>query len=384
MKKTRFSKIALLLSILLIIFFVTIQREKIFIPRLKIERSSSKIAEATAFTDTQAVLTTANVQLLSEIVREPISKLNSEVIAISEDPDNQSIMAIDTQGTFFRWQIIPQSILQKFNFYSAYRGSTNFSADGSRLIAGGGAVWNTTDGTIIYCPAQCEDLSLLYEEAFSTLNPSGTWMITSGIIDISSVDKDTSHGTIAYLHNDCSTSEPEESVPGVEAIAIDLSDTYFAYVLTNGVVCVEEFNYILGYDVKTGDKLSTNMSGSEQLQYFVKKETDVWDIEFDPTKRWLAVLTDNELAILNLQNFLFPNRMKISLKNGNTISFDKSGDLLALGTKEGIVVYNANSGKQIAEFHIGDVSALYFTRDNRMLVWGDTKGNLHLWGVPNQ
>jgi WD40 repeat protein len=104
----------------------------------------------------------------------------------------------------------------------------------------------------------------------------------------------------------------------------------------------------------------------------------------DPTRRWLAALTDQEMAVWDMQRLLFARQLSLSVSDGTDIAFDQEGKLLALGTKRGITIYDVEQAKQVAEFNVGEVTAIYFTRDNRLLVWGDSEGNLHLWGVPQK
>jgi len=61
--------------------------------------------------------------------------------------------------------------------------------------------------------------------------------------------------------------------------------------------------------------------------------------------------------------------------------FDRTGQILAVATKNGIMVFNLAEKKLIEEYQVGEVTALYFTRDNRLLIWGDAQGAIHFWGV---
>ena len=81
---------------------------------------------------------------------------------------------------------------------------------------------------------------------------------------------------------------------------------------------------------------------------------------FDPTRKWLAVITENELAVWNLQNFFFPLQINKSTIGGTTLAFDWSGKVLALGTTGGIQLFGVEQSKLLAEIEMDGVTALFF------------------------
>jgi len=111
------------------------------------------------------------------------------------------------------------------------------------------------------------------------------------------------------------------------------------------------------------------------------KDIRTVDLEFDPTHSWLGWLTDERLVVWSLKNYVFPLEFKTNLQDGNVICFDRTGKILAIGTKNGLKIFDVKTEKEIANYSVGEVSTLYFSRDNRLLIWGDVNGNTHLWGI---
>ncbi len=87
--------------------------------------------------------------------------------------------------------------------------------------------------------------------------------------------------------------------------------------------------------------------------------------------------------MIRLQNLLFRIGLDISLNGGELLAFDRTGEILVVAAGEKLIFFDLKRNKQVAEYALEtEVTSLYFSRDNRLLIWGDADGNVHLWGVP--
>ncbi len=328
----------------------------------------------------------------------PASRIGLGVVRISEDPDRKYILAIYDDGKFHKLDIQTGKVAAVYDFLVASQVATFFNNNGSFLITAGEIVWNTDDGKMLYCerPGEgCPNATTIAE------NPGGIYIDPVRPIEITygrgvswfsfskafrNLQGSTNGGLACYdlvMDSPFDEGYASYSTRIIDRIAIDPSGKYVACILESGAVIVRDWS--LSFDEFVDDK-GINRTREYPYTRLVRytlpnRDAHAKDMTFDPTRTWLATLTDRELLIWDLRRLFFACKLNIPVDDGNAISFDRAGKLLALGTKRGMVIYDVEQGKQIAEFNVGDVTALYFTRDNRLLIWGDAEGTVHLWGV---
>ncbi len=250
-RKTKKTVVFGILIILSCILAIT-QRSKmwlLWIPPLEIEKLTSQIKLPVSFTANLQDLSTKNLDKLMEIEYFRISANEVPIMAISEDGSQQTLMAINASGKFVHWKMESRTVVKQFDFRAAYTDSTNFSEDGSRLLAAGGTVlWNTASGETI----NGQDDFLLGDDGLkSVLDPLGL-VIMNFTTTIDAIDL-RNHKVVIYSQlNDCLFTELENwhSPLPIQQLAFDRSGSFIAYILPNGVVCVREFNNFLGYFIK--------------------------------------------------------------------------------------------------------------------------------------
>lgn len=320
------------------------------------------------------------------------------VIRISEDPDRKYFQVVYTDGAFRRWDIQTGENLEVYDFLVANE-SAVFNANGSLLMMPGDVTWDTQAGVILCrrgdgkCPthASLEDdegwrLDPVRRIKISYWSYSAVWYSVDKTFTDSLGVHNGGLGCWDYVADyDPFEGEPKVGSPRVNGITVDSSGTYLACALQSGAVIVRDWS--LSFDRHIG-KFGENATKDDPYIHLLRynlpnRPADVKEMEFDPSRTWLAALTDQHLVIWDLRRWFFANHLEASVSDGYVISFDRTGKLLALGTKQGITLYDVERAKKITTFEVGEVTNLYFTRDNRLLVWGDADGNLHLWGVPN-
>ena len=217
---------------------------------MKPETITSHYLQPVAFTSNLQGVSPENIIQVREILSFRLSQSNTQVIAISEDGTQQWIMAINAEGEFVRWEKASRQIIRKFDFYAAYPNGTNFSEDGSRLIASGETIWDTRLGEIIYClPSMCGRYTSEYNEVPTLLDPTGKIIIKSFASNIDFLNIEN-RGIIHFLARDCNSRYTNEAADeDVQLFTIDPSATYSAYIFSSGVVCVKSFNEFIGYDL---------------------------------------------------------------------------------------------------------------------------------------
>jgi WD40 repeat protein len=382
-QKTKKTVIVIALIVLGCVLTIT-QSNKVWllwIPPLEIEKLPPQISSPIPFTTKLQEISTEKVDRLNEIANFRLSKNEAPIIAISEDIDQQILMGINEKGDFVHWEIESQTGVKQFDFRAAYPDSTNFSEDGSRVLATEGHVlWDSFDGTAIHGSPDVKLEDDEDERLTVLLDPTGSLIIfpSSRLMTRDLIKK----GLTVYYSNDCLFTDLEPARMPMRRVAIDRSSTYLAYILPNGVVCVRELKDHLSYSIKY-NLLSKEKSPIGQLRFNLPgKEVETKFAAFDPTRNWLAVITENELVVWDLQDFFSPVQLNQPTKDGATLAFDRSGKILVLGTTRGIQVFDVEKSKLISEIELNSVTALFFSRDNRLLIAGDSQGVVHIFGIP--
>jgi WD40 repeat protein len=329
----------------------------------------------------------------------PISDSNGVVEMIQASQDD-SLLVVYSNGIFRRWDLNAMQSVAEFNFLAASPRGVNFSADGSLVITPGSvvtaaelngySVWDTRTGEVVVCEGpQCpEGWSHLKTALAGTgLTPNARWIIDyldsyihangiqiriSGSWNIDSDPYDISDNTISRIAFDSTGSYIACATEEGRLLVFDIENLFNPTGRTNEDI-------IAGRGEGEGSliKIKSRQYGSYQVDAHIITT----DLVFDDTRTWLAQLTNQDLIVWDLRRVVFPRRMKISVEGGSVLAFNHAGNLLAVGTEKGIILFDLGGQKQIASFEVGEVTALYFSRDDRLLLWGDSDGAIHLWGT---
>jgi hypothetical protein len=100
------------------------------------------------------------------------------------------------------------------------------------------------------------------------------------------------------------------------------------------------------------------------------------DAQIDPRGYWLVVARGNKIQILNLDNGTVS--LEIEVPNP-VLAFDRTGNMLFVGSANKLTVYTVETGEKIAEYDAAGITSLAISEDNRLLIWGDAPGQIHIW-----
>jgi hypothetical protein len=108
-------------------------------------------------------------------------------------------------------------------------------------------------------------------------------------------------------------------------------------------------------------------------------------IEFaliDPGGNWLAVVRGKHLSIWSIGSWIKRETYQDQIDSLNNIKFNPTGELLFLALDNQIRIIGLNEEKSISSIQTPGIKSLSISDDNRMLVWGDENGNVHVLGIP--
>ncbi len=371
------------------IITITVILAYIYIVILKImsldpQQNPPEIDKPISITAALSEFSISTVQGLSEISDLHSHFIENNVIAMTQNHDNPEILLVIYQdGIFRQWDLNNQIILSEFNFYTASKNATNFSEDGSFLLTPGEVssagstgynIWDAKNGEQLDCfGPQCTNNNpdnKWYPHHGLLLDAKSRWVIkfNGSVISFSGFTVNRSH----ILNLDSFDNDLNYTV---SKITQDKFGDYTVYFLDQGFGIIKKTETLAGID-------NTFFSKRKTLgEYRANEHITTIAMSFDDTNTWFARLTGTEVQIWDLRKGTSKPKIQLKVDSGNTLAFDRTGCILAIGNNKGILLYNLENLEQIKFIEVGEVNSIYFSRDNRLLLLSDTSGTIHIWGV---
>jgi len=308
-------------------------------------------------------------------------------------PSNNKLIVVYRDGYVREWDLETNKEVSAFDVgFVAYQ-ATSFSSDGLRLITPSAIVtkavesnydsfpaveavnlWDTQAGKQVGCfgftcdPARKNYASLTRG---ATLSPNGRWLVEYTDSTLTFQDLyDQLPTTITSLNNPDGHSDRH-----ISRFAFDLSGEYFVVAYAEGPVALYDFDdAVLDGDSWTG-ALTLGQSDSDHLP--------AQSLIIDDTRSWLASLRRSRINIWNLRTRSREPFLYEVVSASTTMAFDHSGQFLFIGADSKLMVLNLASESLLAQYEANEISAVAISPDNRLVVWGDTSGTVHIWGAPS-
>lgn len=355
------------------------------------------ISQPTGFTSDYTGLSASTIANANEtlVIPPPYDDVGGVIALMQANKDD--ILVVYENGLFRRLDLPSLNTLTEFDFKAASSNGVYFSADGRMVLTPGMvvpssklvgySVWNTETGEIVKCWGSHCPNGDKEDDRFSNsgllMDPNGRWIIEYGgsVIGVDGIKENLS--SIIDLYDYGFNRDYH-----VSKMAFDPSGEYLTYALREGQVRVFKAEYYLSPNIAIAT-LSTNPEGPVTVfegrriygSYASNAHIDTIDLTIDDTHRWLAWLTDENLSVWDLRKSVFATQLQLPIHAGNVIAFDRIGNLLAIGTKTGILVFDIEEKQKIAEFDVTEATTIYFSKDNRLMIFGDVDGSIHIWGV---
>ena len=343
-------------------------------------------------------ITASNTQKIEEISVFSSGE-NDPVLRVSLSPDGCCVFAIHKSGALIKWDMANHALISNYMLGNTHFRGTNFSADGSRLVTPrevlnggkmlGANVWDTASGKLVFCegnPDDCPNGQYWDEQKGFFLDPTGEWLFGYHLSNLEYVSYQMSNIDIQNITNHSidftgsgylllGDQYSHDSNAVIVLMSADINTKYLAYALADGMVRVETVKHPL-----TLENYGYSFDYGEGYQ---KQRVDVIDLAIDDTRTWLAELRSDELLVWNLQRgFLFPLVLRVPISQGTALAFDHTGQTLTVSTDSEIRFYDLNWPNLAGSIPVKNTTTLTFSRDNRMLISGDSAGAIHIWGIP--
>lgn len=331
-----------------------------------------------------------NPQQIEELSTLSHSGVTETIIAMAQVIAEDKFSAVYSDGDVRLWDLQTKDIISEYNVGLVSKETASFSDDGLSLITphnilsasveseyekvkviDGINLWDTRTGTQIGCFGfHCQPEREQYQSATvgSTLSPQGDWIVKYGETSLYIIHTTGKLPNVIFnLYYPDSTTKQH-----ISKLSFDPTGEYFAVAYEEGNITIYRFNSVID---------NNNIIKALSISKVQDIRRPVISMRMDPTRTWLALLYENELQVWDLKSMKNKPSISSAIPSMNTIAFDQSGNLLVVGTKFGLRFIDLRKRSEVAYFDDNEVASMYITTDNRLLVWGDTKGIIHLWGA---
>jgi WD40 repeat protein len=108
---------------------------------------------------------------------------------------------------------------------------------------------------------------------------------------------------------------------------------------------------------------------------------EVAALSFSPNGQLLARIQGKVLTVWVVTVLSGKTQLEHDISNGRLIAFDQSSKMLFVGTVNGVEVWGVKDGRLLGEYTTPGITSLSVSLDNRLLIWGDKSGAIHVWGL---
>ena len=315
------------------------------------------------------------------------------VAALAFTSDGQELLAVHGQeGKLRRWRVTNGAPMAVFDVGPVGMAAVSFDGVARLLAVGAGCtppavqagydapvkgvrIWDTLTGQLVHEFATDLQFSIV-QLSDVALSPKGDrllgvepgsldgWNLTTGKTEIAVVRfKTIWEGTPG----------PDSSV--LRTVTFDPTGEWFAMASEDGFVEVEKWDHWRS----RGDQ-----PGGIRVGPSMQSPGIPLALAIDPSRHWIAEVTDKSLHVWNLQAWFGSEALKSEVMSGPlaALAFSPDGDLLAVGTAGGWQIWSVGDWKLLAQGPQQATYAVTFSPDGRLFAWGDVDGVVHLWGVP--
>lgn len=357
-----------------------------------------QVASPIAFTQGLAELADSDtVSQLTELTQWGTGADSGTVVALTlSEGDSILRAAYETDHMLRNWKLDDRSLVSAFDIGSAGHSYTRFDPAGDRVVSTAqkeeGAkypptinLWDTNTGVKI--------------ETFEIYSYD-TWGIDANryvFIPNTQIVLEYSGGTIndrflrplqdargnTYLSGGGYAINSEDGWRGKAGrMASDAQGDFVALAFQEGLMRIYPASYFKPNRFSVGGFSYSSVFDFGQAE---SRQQPVHDLQFDPTRRWLGQIWGDELRVWKVGYPRPTHYLAADTPGANVLAFDRTGQFLFVGTERSVQVWDLVT-KQLAKEYAAadDVSAILVSPDNRLVIYGDTAGGIHLLGKANQ
>lgn len=345
------------------------------------ELATATLAPANAFTEQYLMLSPDSITTLMEVAElRPSAPRAAGVSAVAYSLSGNVVLAAYAgQGYIVGWDLSSGQIVGEHDVDFVTPRGFSFDIHGQVLMGAaaleanatehmnGLGLWDARTGHLIKCLTYPCTGNVTATNGYigAAMDVTGNWVLIYSESVISVLDlSGATPGRISQI-NDMDS----DYLWQISTIAIDSVHRRFAVVLQEGGIWQDDLD-------SSAHGYQTILEGIKQARHVVQ------DAKYDPTGSWLGVLQDNQLSVWELEPGRESQVLNALVSDGFALRFDQAGHLLFVAADNKIVVWDLLDKAITAEYETPSITALEVSQDNRMVLWGDALGVVHVWGAP--
>jgi len=309
------------------------------------------------------------------------------VAALAFTPDSTELLSAHAkEGRLRRWKVSDSKLVTSFDVGPVSLVATAFDKRASLLAVSEGKTPGVSQagytielkGTYIWDTQTGKLKSRLKTASFSDIDfsPDGQWL--AGVRGTGLDFADIAEARVVAGKGFGDFRSPSE-INNYDTVAFDAAGDYVAIASENGGIRLRRWS---GKEILDGIDLVDAVT--ELPAWHTQPVSLPLAIAFDPARRWLAAVRSESLEIYDLSKHQLSFSATVAQGPSAALAFDPLGDLLAVGTEGGWQVWSVRDKKVLAQKPGTPVYAIAFSPDGRLLVAGDSSGEIHIWGVPGK
>ena len=295
---------------------------------------------------------------------------NSSAVSICYKNDKTIYIAFSENGKLIHYDLQTNSILADYILGFAYSNTVAFSTDCSQLIGSKHTqisegntekvndvrVWDTQEGTQVNCFGYCveKDNIPMYKGASIDFNGDNIIIYLD------------SNYTIMGSQNSIVDVRPNHSnKPTIGKIVFSPLSNNYAIAYLEGGIEIE----------------SNSLFPSRWISEYNAIDTFPVDaLSISPDEYYLARVRNNTLTVWDIQFLNHKIVIDENIDGENILAFDQSGEILFVAGNNHIIIWDIKNNTKLKDLEANAVTCLTVSDDNS-LIWGDSDGTIHLWGV---
>jgi hypothetical protein len=330
-----------------------------------------------------------NIGQLKEIDQYSVSNDSSAIDAINYYPAENRLRVLQTSGilhTYYPGKNLPD---EEIDVSLPNSTSLTFDSSGNKILGAkqieirddglgememlaGIGLWNAETGDLEQCIySSCDESGDGFlNKIGATVDLQNQWVLTYSLrsLGITSLTGKQIDSTSYFGDSDTSA-----AIAGVE---INSASTAYVIAYRNGKTEIDPLQGgISFFDIfLTITKTITDGEAGADIPRI--------DMRFSMDDHYLAQLEGDRVLVWSLPvigkaKLIFDN----SFSGAKVISFDQSGRLLFVGTDQNIFVIDLDQKQTLAKLDTTDLTTFFVSEDNKLVLWGDNQGVLHILGV---
>jgi WD40 repeat protein len=383
-RKNIFVKLFVIFFLFLFFLFLFLNKEK--------EIVVSNITPPGDYSKKLTSLNVGNIAEISEVLELTTTLSSRPVSAAAYFPLKNALLSVSSEDGILRaWSLENEKTLYEYSLGITSNVGLGFDQSGDLILGpiwhqylendygelidgvGGFTVWDTKTGSLVACITYPCDYTASTNEwqrgliSGAVIDPNGDWVLSInetrlGIVNINNVEQSYSIGETRI----------DGSHRRMALGAFDPNNNNYAIAYRDGGVTIQRF----GDSILNWFYPKINLGLDE-----INTSHQVVSLNYSPDGRWLARIQDETITIWDLNNQSKALYFEDKIVESKILAFDQSSYFLFIGTTKEVFVLDINTKEVSFKIKTPGITTLSVSSDNRLLIWGDESGIIHLWGI---